>query len=165
MNPPTTPPPHPLSSTTLLFRGELLNGTLFDGKPMAFRVWMMPMRHLLELVDLFSLGHEVALIKRCAQQIIPPGDNDGGTTYAAIDDAIVDNLSDKTHAELIELISRLNLQRAIEAAERQIASGQTMLPIVKRITATMIAPLKFEMASMMRSLTTASQPGAPEKQP
>lgn len=154
MNPQTL---HPLSATTLLFRGETCTVDFVDRSQQDVRIWILPVRQLLDILDLFALGKEVQLIIRCVQVLEAAPD-----AFLTVDESWVDNLSDESHAHLVERIKQLNFSRAIATAERQIAAGQALLPIHRQIAETMMRPIRAEMASLISSLTTASPSAAPK---
>lgn len=153
-----------LSPTTLLFRGVTTPVKLVDATSISVRIWILPVRHLLELVDLFGVGKEAELISRCVQRVVPPADAAQPWTYEALDANTIDNLSDESHARLVATITELNFKRAVSNAERQIASGQALLPVTQAITKVMMEPIKHEMTLLMKSLTSVASSTAPSKQ-
>ncbi len=146
-------------STTLLFAGESLSVTLIDKTTETVRVRAMPARHLMELLDLFDVGREAELLQKCVQRAT------GGNGWQPIDEAFVDNLEDESHLALVEKAKALNFQRAVSYGERQIANGQALQEMKKRIAGAMMTPIREELTSLMSSLTSQLSQAAAGKQP
>ncbi len=145
---------------SILFGGEVFDGRdeahplakLRDGSTAIVRVREMPARHHLELLELFHVGREAQLIERCCE-LGTKGAADA-VTWSPIDAAFVDNLDDATHALLATAAESLNFNRAIATAQRQIARGQKLGPLMEAIAGTMLAPMRKELGSWMSSLTS-----------
>jgi hypothetical protein len=153
--------PSPLSSSTLLFAGESLPITLVDGTSLSVRVRALPARHLNGYLDLRDVGREADLLAAVVQRPCAPptaaekADNpDLFPGWAPADAAFVDNLSDESHAALIELADKLNFSRAVCQAERQIATGSKLVPLKQQVAATMVKPLEQALHSLISSATT-----------
>jgi hypothetical protein len=140
-------------STTLLFAGESLSVTLIDKTSATVRVRTM------ELLDLFDVGREAELLEKCVQVAT------GGNGWAAVDANFVDNLSEESHLALVEKAKALNFQRAVSYGERQIANGQALQEMKKRIAGAMMTPIREELTSLMSSLTSQLSQAAAGKQP
>lgn len=135
----------------ILFAGEQRTVLLRDGRSVTVRVRELPARHHLELLELFHVGREADLIQRCCEQLVDPAAP--LFVWAPVDAAFVDNLNDEGHEILCQLADRLNFQRAIRTAQRQVARGQEMRPLMESMQKTMLAPLRQELASWTSSLT------------
>lgn len=147
------------ASTTLLFAGESLAVTLIDKTSATVRVRTMPARHLMELLDLFDVGREAELLQKCVQRAT------GGGGFENVDETFVDSLADESHLALVEKAKALNFQRAVSYGERQIANGQALSEMKKRIAGAMMTPIREELTSLMSSLTTQLSQAAAGKKP
>jgi hypothetical protein len=157
------------SPHSTLFAGTVLDGhdmtrglvVLRDGSCPVVRVRELPARHHLEILDLFQVGREADLIQRCVEIGTPA---EGGTfTWAPATDAWVDSLDDLSHQRLVALCEELNFQRAITTAERQIARGQTLSPLMQKMSQQMLEPMRRELASWTSSLTSQLSAALAEK--
>jgi hypothetical protein len=152
--------------------------TLRDGSTAIVRVREMPARHHLELLELFHIGRESDLIQRCSEIgtpieggaigwrplfTFPAANSDPEAAKRAIAEAaatnlagrdFVDGLADESHLVLADACQRLNFQRAIATAQRQIARGQTLGPLMETIASQVLQPMRKELGSWMQSLTT-----------
>ncbi len=163
-----------VTKTTLLFAGEILDGrddahlrvTDLSGQAHTVRVRLMPVRHHLDMVDLFDLGRQADLIQKCTQRAV--FDDAGGITeWASVDITWIDNLDDASTVRLAEIAAQLNFTRVISTAEREITSAQTLRPLKTRVAEQMIAPsldiLNRQFTSWTSSLTQALSSVFPEK--
>jgi hypothetical protein len=159
---------HP-NSTALLFAGQLAAVTLRDGTTVSVRVRELPARHHLDLIELFHVGREADLIARCTERPAPPDlpspNSDLRPVWTPVDGAFVDNLSDESHVALVDLATTLNFSRAIRTAERQIARGQQLSPVITKLTQALLEPMKRELASWTSSLTSQLSAAVAAKQP
>lgn len=153
-------------TTSVLFAGEVTLANLRDGSSVAVRVRELPARHHLELLELFHVGREADLIQRCTEHRL----DDASTATASdallwqpIDAAFVDNLTDDSHAALSELAQTLNFSRAIRTAQRQIARGQTLQPVLTAMTQAIMEPMRRELDSWTSSLTSQLSAALAEK--
>ena len=158
------------SSTEVLFAGVFLPGTTplhdlvtrRDGTPIAqVRVRELAARHHLELIELFHAGREADLIQRCVEHGTR-GDA-GAVTWAPVTAEWIDALADDSHTRLVAICEELNFSRAIRTAERQIARGQMLQPLMKTMTAQLMEPMKRELASWTSSLTSQISAAAAAK--
>lgn len=155
----------------VLFGGLVFDGRdgehplvkLRDGTTAIVRVREMPARQHLELVELFHIGREADLIQRCAE--LGTLHEAGAMTFAAVDAAFVDNLDDASHELLAGACEKLNFDRAITTAQRLIARGQRLGPLMEAIAKTMLEPMRKELGSWMSSLTTQISAALAAKQP
>ena len=159
------------SPHSTLFAGTVLDGrelahsliALHDGSTPVVRVRELPARHHLEILDLFQVGREADLIQRCVEVGTPA---EAGTfTWAPVGGDWVDGLDDESHARLVALCEALNFQRAITTAERQIARGQTLSPLMQKMSQQMLEPMRRELVSWTSSLTSQLSAALAAKQP
>lgn len=155
-----------IPSSTLLFAGETLGVTLLDGSTLSVRVRALPARHLNGYLDLRDVGREadlLATVVQISEDLGQKTENSSPSSVAPssvfpgwspVDAAFVDNLSDESHAALIALADKLNFSRAVSQAERQIATGTSLLPLKNRIAAAMMAPLEQGLRLLISSATT-----------
>lgn len=144
----------------VLFGGERFDGRdaehplvkLRDGSTAIMRVREMPARHHLELIDLFHAGREADLVQRCAERGTPG--EAGAISFAAVDAAFIDSLDDASHTLLAGACERLNFERAIATAQRLIARGQKLGPLMDAIARQMLDPMRKELGSWTSSLTS-----------
>ena len=158
------PPEQKISPTTRLFGGEELPITFLNGENLAVRVRALPARNLGGYLALRDVGKEAELLAIVVQQPRPAAEVNEFPGWAPVDAAFVDNLSDVSHVELLAIADKLNLSRAIEQAERQIATGTALLPLSKRIVEAQMKPMKDAIDSMTKSLTTALSSAVAVKQ-
>lgn len=153
------------NSTSILFAGETSVATLRDGSPVTVRVRELPARHHLELLELFHVGREADLIQRCTERRGHGGEDpatppprppaEPAPSWLPVDAAFVDNLTDESHVALAELAQSLNFSRAIRTAQRQIARGQTLQPVLMAMTQAIMEPMRRELDSWTSSLTSS----------
>ena len=160
----------PLPSTSRLFAGQPASVTLRDGTTASVRVRELPARHHLDLIELFHVGREADLIARCTEREAPDlrspnSDLRPTSAWGPVDAAFVDNLSDESHVALVDLATTLNFSRAIRTAERQIARGQQLSPVIAKLTQALLEPMKRELASWTSSLTSQLSAAVAAKQP
>jgi len=156
---------------SILFAGEILDGrdpdhpraVLLDGTAQLVRVRTMPARHHLDLLDLFHVGREADLIQRCVE--VGTEGEAGQRTWSPVDAAWVDSLEHDSHARLAQVCEVLNLDKAIATAQRQVARGQSLRPVMDLIAQSMLAPMRAELGSWMSSLTTQLSAALAEKKP
>ncbi len=139
------------NTISTLFAGQEAMATMVDGTTHLMRVRELPARHHLELLELFHVGREADLIQRCAERCA--AEEAGERKWEKVDAAFVDGLTDESHQQLADLCQTLNFSRAIKTAQRQIARGQELRPLMEKMSATMFAPLRQELASWTSSLT------------
>jgi len=132
--------------TINLFGWQDAAATLRDGSAHRMRVREMPIRHHLDLLELFQEGREADLIERCCERR-------DGDAWSKVDAAWIDSLDDTSHAALVELATTLNFSRPIATAQRQIARGSQLRPIMQSMAKNMLAPLRQELDSWTSSLT------------
>jgi hypothetical protein len=165
--------PEPLPSSTLLAGGEITNVTLNTGATVPVLVRLLPARHLNRFLDLRDVGHESEMLEfTVRRRLHEPGAEPRWETIdtakpeeMARQAAFVDSLTDESHERLIEIADKLNFERAVSQAERQIAKGNALLPLKQRIAATMLAPVEASLRSLIQSLTTQALSAAAGKKP
>lgn len=149
-----------------LFAGQWFPAvTRRDGSPpQRVRVREMPVRHHLELLELFHTGREADLLQRCCE--VARDDAAGaGTTWEKVDAAWVDSLSDASHVALLAAAEELNFSRAIATAQRAIARGQQLAPVLETMAKQMLEPMRKELGSWMSSLTSQLSAAVAAKKP
>lgn len=162
-----------LPSSTLLDGGEIVAVALNGGTTVPVKVRLLPERHLNRFLDLLDVGRESELLKFVLQpDVAPAGEpprfapvNLADEKQQAAQAAFVDSLTSDAFAALLAVAEKLNVFRAVSQAERQIARGQALLPLKRRLAETMIDPLKNGLASLISSLTTAASPAAAANPP
>ncbi|MCX6953832.1 MAG: hypothetical protein NTV51_16915 [Verrucomicrobia bacterium] len=169
-------------SVSVLFAGEMSAATLRDGSTVAVRVRELPVRHHLELLELFHIGREADLIQRCTERRTAPSASacapgptvtstssggsdisDSAPPWQPVDATFVDSLTDESHVALADLAQALNFSRAIRTAQRQIARGQTLQPVLTAMTQAIMEPMRREFASWSSSLTSQLSAASDEK--
>lgn len=172
------------SALATLFAGVVLDGRdpdhalilLIDDSQPIVRIREMPARHHLDMVDLFDLGREAALLEKCVQRWV---DSDLSTLNSQLSTApaagawepasaeFIDALSAESHVRLVECAHALNFSRVIATAERQITAATTLRDLKERMAEQMCAPMlaimKKEVGSWTSSLTQALSSVLPAK--
>lgn len=148
-----------ITPSILLFAGDVFDGRdadhpkakLVDGSLVDVRVRLIQSRHLTEdrvgYLDLADAGDEAGRLQLALERQV-----DG--KWTAVDAVFVDNLSDESHAFLVEVADRLNFDRAVSQAERQIAKRTALVSLKTRLAETIMAPTKAVLDSWTSSLTT-----------
>gem|GEM_PF-4580477 len=77
----------------------------------------------------------------------------------------VDNLSIESHLLLTQVCEELNFKLAITTAERMIARGQELRPIMEKIAKPIMATMRQELDSWTLSLMHRLSSVAPAKKP
>lgn len=146
-----------------LFAGRELSITRRDCSTQRVRVREMPARHHLELLQLFNASREADLIQRCCEA---GEEREAGLMrWVEVDGAWVDALSDESHAVLVATCDELNFTRAIATAQRAIARGEKLAPILETMAKQILAPMRAELDSWMSSLTSQLSAAVVAKKP
>ncbi len=160
-----------MTPNTLLFAGEVFDGRdethpktkLRDGSTIEVRVRLIPARHLTEdrvgYLDLYEAGNEAARLELCVQRKSKEG------AWVLVDAAFVDSLDDASHVFLLEVADRLNFDRAVSQAERQIATRRALVPLKTKLAEQITAPMKAVLDSWTSSLTTQISAALAGKKP
>jgi hypothetical protein len=160
-----------------LFGGTILDGrdsdhacvVLIDSSMHVVRIREMPARHHLEMVDLFDLGREAALLEKCVQVQAPDETTQLGLKWEPATADFIDALTPESHVRLVEIAKALNFPRVIATAERQITSATGLRDLKERMAKTMCAPMlaimRQEVGSWTSSLTQALSSVLPAKSP
>lgn len=153
--------PEPLPSSILLAGGEITIVTLKSGQVVPVKVRLLPARHLNHFLDLRDVGRESDMLAFTVRRgLHTPGEEPRWETIevkpedATRQEAFIDDFTDEAHEALIEIADKLNFARAAWQAERQIATGNALLPIKRRIAETMLQPVEESLRSLTQSLTT-----------
>ena len=142
----------------VLFSGEIHQVKLTDGSTYTARVLMKPARHLLALMDFFDMGREAELLERTVEVQLPEERSENESVaqaeiWIAATPAWIDSLDDVSQATLNASAEKLNFQRAVVLAERQIARGKTLRDLKERQAKEMLTQLRPVLDSLMSSLT------------
>lgn len=152
-----------MNANSILFAGEIFDGRdpdhpriqTRDSALHLVRVRELPARHHLELLDLFHIGREADLIQRCCETSSPPDSSPPGSfTWSPVTPEWVDALTDASHQALADACEKLNFQRAIATAQRQIARGTALRPVMLTMMKPWMQEIRGELDSWMSSLTT-----------
>lgn len=175
----------PIPSSVRLERGQIETVELNDGTTARVKVRFLPARHLNRFIDLRDIGQEAELLCYVLERDVSTdptrsdwrplegatptdeADRKDPTAFRAAERdqalAFIDDLTDESHARLVEIADWLNFTRAVSQAERQIALGNALLPLKKRQAATMMAPIEESLRSLTSSLITQLTSAAAKK--
>lgn len=154
--------PVQLPPSTILYAGEIETARLNDGTEVKVRVVIVPVRHRLEMFNLFETSKKADVLERSVQ--INHGTEEK-TNWQPVTKDWVDSLDDASTKKLFKLSELLNFQNAIDEAEDVIAVGNKLLPMQQRFAATAMKPIKDEITSWMSSLTSQFTAALAEKKP
>lgn len=155
-----------ISSTTPSKLAVVFSGTDFHAVEMLggaitrVRVRSMPARHLSKVLE--ACTNEAALLELVCLIPVPEGEHVETEIagWMPVPPGWVDNLTDTSHAALLDAARSLNFSRAAAWGERQIAAKQFQAPILLK-TDKALMPMVRELASQILSQMPSSSPAAP----
>lgn len=154
-----------ISPTALLFAGEVFDGSdeahplmkCVDGSSVAVRVRVLSARHLITpnigYIDLRDRAMESEVLQLCVQRLVK-AENTAAPSWVPADENFVDNLDDASHTTLLDVADKLNFKRAVSQAERQIATGNSLLGLKEKMAKVMMAPTQKELESWISSASS-----------
>ncbi|MBI5692586.1 MAG: hypothetical protein HZC55_21095 [Verrucomicrobia bacterium] len=153
------PTPTSVSKLAVIFAGEDLTARLHDGSSLPVRVRAMPARHLGRVLALCT--DEAALLDFVCLVPAAEGEAQPVPGWSRVPEGWADNLTDASHAELLEAAHRLNFSRAANWGRRQIAAKQFQAPLLLEADEA-LAPVVEKMTRLLlSSLPLSVPPGAP----
>ncbi len=154
----------PAKKTAMIFAGEIFDGRAvdhprvidLDGVAHDVRVRAMPARHLGQVLG--ACTDESALLELVCTVALET-DKGGVLDWLPVDAGFVDNLTDESHALLLEAAKRLNFSRAASWGQRQIEAKQFQAPLLLKADE-MLSPVVEKMAHLLISSLRQSESAA-----
>lgn len=147
------------SKIAIIFAGEDRTGSTLDGQPLQVRVRAMPARQLGRVLGLCT--DEAALLEFVCLVPAADGEEQPIAGWKHVPEGWADNLSDGSHATLLEAAHRLNFSRAANWGKRQIAAKQFQAPILLEADEALAPVVEKMMRLLISSLPQSASPAAP----